>query len=140
MTSKLPVALTAAKKTLLAAAATIALAAPLMLGLLNAPAAAQGAPLTKPVWLEKPDGLSFERLYPPAAVAQKIDGKVLLGCTVLPGGRLSCAVKNEAPIGMGFGDAALAMYPEFKMAAQDNEGKSTTGRPVNVPILFKISE
>lgn len=140
MTRKAPSALTAAKKAALALAAVIALAAPLTLGAANAPAFAQGAPLTKPVWLEKPNGLSFERFYPAAAVAQKINGKVVLGCTVLRDGYLNCAVKSEAPAGMGFGNAALGMYPEFRMAPKDGEGKNTAGRAVNVPIMFKIGE
>jgi TonB family protein len=127
------------KKFMLTAVAAATVGLPLTLGALTAPAAAQTALITKPVWDEKPTGLSFVRLYPKEALAQKISGKVVLLCRVASTRRLSCKIADEAPAGQGFGAAALAMYPELLMAPKDGEGKATVGRSVRVPITFKIN-
>ncbi len=62
----------------------------------------------------------------------------MLECAVLSDGRLDCTVVSEDPAALGFGDAALNLSREFRMAARTSNGRSTTGGRVRIPIAFSM--
>ncbi|HEY8617115.1 energy transducer TonB [Phenylobacterium sp.] len=65
--------------------------------------------------------------------------RVALVCTAAAGGALAdCAVDREEPAGMGYGQAALALAPKFRVAAWSNDGQPTWGAKVRVPIRYEL--
>ena len=61
-----------------------------------------------PPWAEKgPKASDYREAYPAAARHRQVIGLVHLACSVRTDRRLDCAVENENPPGMGFGEAAL---------------------------------
>jgi hypothetical protein len=60
-------------------------------------------------------------------------------CRVAAGGRLQgCALEQETPLNEGYGQAALAMIPEFRVSLWTDEGLPTVGGTVRVPMRFDI--
>ena len=55
----------------------------------------------------------------------------------LQGGLEACTIKSEDPPGYGYGAAALALAPIFRMPAVDMDGRPVAGRMVQIPILWK---
>lgn len=56
--------------------------------------------------------------YPRAALEQKLEGKASVDCTVRDNGQLdTCWVKDEMPIGSGFGGATLNLINLMKLAS-----------------------
>jgi TonB family protein len=95
----------------------------------------------EPIWLEKPTGRDLAAVYPAKALAERLSGEVTIGCRVGRDGRLAdCAVRSEAPIGAGFGEATLAMSRRFRMAARSETGQPTAGARVVIPVLFRGPE
>ncbi|THD65043.1 TonB family protein [Phenylobacterium sp.] len=93
--------------------------------------------ITKPDWIEKPTGADFAEFYPKAALASNTEGRATLHCNVVAtGGLADCEVNGEAPLGQGFGDAALAMAAKFQMKPQTRDGAPTSGGEINIPIRF----
>ncbi|HEX3407522.1 MAG TPA: TonB family protein, partial [Caulobacteraceae bacterium] len=87
--------------------ASTAIAAP------NVPA---GAIVTRPDWQVVPNGDDLADQYPALAQFVGIGGRALLHCVVaIDGSMKSCAVSEETPAGLGFGEAALAFSKTFKM-------------------------
>ncbi len=69
---------------------------------------------TGPNWMRRPTTDERARAYPRAAARAKVDGQTRLNCLIGDDGRLSdCTVIEEAPPGMGFGEAALSLAPDF---------------------------
>ena len=50
----------------------------------------------------------------------------------------NCAITSETPVGMGFGDAALAMTKFFRMKPMLLDGKPVSGGKINIPIHFTV--
>lgn len=91
---------------------------------------------TDPVWLSKP-GDVLARLYPSAALAQRLLGKVLLHCTVDVSGYLfDCTVESETPAHVGFGNAALEATGYMKMRPATQYGVPVPS-PINIPLTFE---
>lgn len=92
----------------------------------------------RPVWIERPSGEDMARDYPAAAIKAGIgDAKVVIDCGVTAEGRLdNCLVRQEAPAQYGFGEATIQFARHFRMAANDHDGKPTTGGVVRIPIVF----
>lgn len=94
-----------------------------------------------PVWVSRPDGADITSVYPAAALAQNLTGKVLMACHVENDGHLSgCKVLRETPIEAGFGEAVLKVAHRFQMAATDRDGQPTAGTDVRIPIRFVVPE
>ncbi len=107
----------------------------------SAPPASVSAPrLAVPVWEARPDVADYERFYPSAAVADGIAGSAALDCLVGEDGRLRCVVVREEPEGYGFGQAALRVADEFRMALQLEDGTPTVGGRFRPTILFQVAE
>lgn len=66
-----------------------------------------------------------------------IDGDVKMSCRVdVKGCLYECQILSEAPPGLGFGDAALAMSKIFKMRPKTSNGEPVEGGQVTIPLHF----
>lgn len=102
------------------------------------PAPPNTSVLTGLVWLERPDGSDFARLYPVRAEHDRVNGRATLDCLVGVNGALSCTVLSEEPPGYGFGEATLQIAREFRLAAQTRGGVPTVGGRVRLPIRWAL--
>jgi len=93
--------------------------------------------LTSIPWREQPSARDLRRAYPRRALERGVAGQVLLRCTILPRGEVDCAVAEEAPSDMEFGAAALRLSSRFRMLTHLEDGQSTAGAVIEVPIEFK---
>jgi protein TonB len=82
--------------------------------------------ITNPRWLRQPRDLA--RYYPPRALARELPGVVSLDCLVDINGALHCSVLSETPTGWGFGDAALRISRDYRMAPAMRDGRAVEGR------------
>lgn len=110
----------------------------LMLSVSTADAETGGVTITNPQWLERPTGQDFASNYPGPALAQLVNGRVMLDCSVEATGRVSCVTIEEMPIGWGFGEAAVRISRAFRMSPRLEDGQPTSGARVRVPIVFRI--
>lgn len=93
--------------------------------------------ITNPAWATTPSARDFAQAYPPAARLQHIGGLAVLRCTVdAQGNATNCTVIREEPVGLGFGQAALAMAPKFVLKPMTMDGKPVSGGQINIPIRF----
>ncbi len=90
------------------------------------PASLEPVVITAPVWIERPR--NPERFYPREAFMQSVAGEVVLECDVDVGGRLTCVVASETPVGRGFGDAALRIASGHVMRPAMRNGAPAPGR------------
>lgn len=63
---------------------------------------------------------------------------VILDCAVRDDFSLRCRVESETPRGQGYGRAALRIAREFRMAPETDDGESTVGARIRVPVRFDI--
>lgn len=110
----------------------------LLITLLLAGPTVAGQPMvTQPSWLQTPTAEDVGRVTPtlpepPAEV------HVLMVCRITEAGGLeACMIRSETPAGLGYGAAALALAPIFKMPAVDLDGRPVAGRTVQIPIIWK---
>lgn len=105
--------------------------------LLAGPMVAERPMVTQPSWLQTPTAEDIGRVTPllpepPAEV------HVLMVCRITAAGGLeACTIRSESPTGLGYGAAALALAPIFKMPAVDPDGRPVAGRMVQIPIIWK---
>lgn len=107
-----------------------------------APELAAAGPLVirNPAWASIPTAADFQATFP-----QTRNGvnsvRVALVCTAAPDGALAdCAVDREEPAGQGYGQAALALAPKFRVAAWSTDGQPTYGQKVRVPIRYELTQ
>lgn len=92
----------------------------------------------QPDWITRPTAEDLHRYYPKAAWALDLEGEAVVGCAVdLSGALKACKVLSEAPMGLGFGPAALRMTAIFRMSPMIKDGRPTEGGHVAIPIAFK---
>jgi TonB family protein len=104
------------------------------------PAVLKGAPtVTKPSWAALPSAADFQASFPKAENGiNKV--RVVLACTVAPGGALAgCAVDQEEPAGQGFGEGALALASKFRVGPWSLDGEPTVGAKLRVPIRYELT-
>jgi TonB family protein len=78
------------------------------------------------------------RRYPPEARRARQEGRAVLCCLVQPDGRLACAPVAEAPLGMGFGEAARLLSARYRLAPNATEQwRARGGRPLRLPMYFR---
>lgn len=114
---------------------------PLPMPAIDAPSAEEleAAPMATGVtFIEQPDGQSYARVYPPAAIRNGVEGRAMLECLVGETGYLRCAVTEDSPEGAGFGDAALRVSTEFRVAPTQADGAPTAGRRLRRTIVFRL--
>ena len=104
------------------------------------PAVLKGAAtVTKPSWAALPSAADFQASFPKAENGiNKV--RVVLACTVAPGGALAgCAVDQEEPAGQGFGEGALALASKFRVGPWSLDGEPTVGAKLRVPIRYELT-
>ena len=90
-----------------------------------------------PEWVRKPSSGALAGVFPSAAVKAAKDGRATIGCRVTIEGFLeACQVQSEDPPGLGFGQAALQLAPQFRMSPKIRGGKAVPGGKVSVPIIW----
>lgn len=74
-----------------------------------------------PDWEEAPNYAAVMLAYPVRAARDGAIGTVLLSCSVTEERRIQCTMVREYPGGYGFGEAALSLIPQFRVADHDTE-------------------
>jgi len=98
---------------------------------------AEQAMVTRPIWIERPNGLDMARYYPAEAAKAGAGGRAAIGCGIAKDGRLrDCVVRSQAPAQYAFGQAALKLSQHFQMQPLDHDGKPTSGGKIVIPIVF----
>lgn len=99
--------------------------------MLSGPAAAEddGADKVHQITARRVTPAEIAAVFPKAAFDQKVSGKVVLDCTADKAGReVDCRVVKEDPVGMGFGQAALALVTKERVKSVDAAGASIVGK------------
>lgn len=92
----------------------------------------------KSQWAGLPSAADTQAAF--AAVTKAGGGtvRVMLACTVQPGGGVSgCAVEREEPAGQGVGLAALTLAQRFRVTTWTTEGLPTVGGTINIPLRYE---
>jgi TonB family protein len=91
---------------------------------------------TKAAFAQAPTGKDYARLFPPAAKASSRGGEARVSCVVTSTGQAThCAVIDESPAGLGFGEAARQMMMDAKFRPATYGGRPI-GSVVNIPLKF----
>jgi TonB family protein len=103
------------------------------------PAMTENGPqvLGKPPWAATPSADDVAAAF--AGTPRNVGTvRVMLACKVEQGGWTSgCTVDSETPSGRGFGKAALALAPKFRLATWTDEGLPVVGGVVHVPLRYE---
>lgn len=91
------------------------------------------------IWSRRPNASAISTVYPPEANRRGIEGKAVLGCSVLASGELLCNVTSESPAGQGFGRAALEAARRFRSAPTLSNGAPSAGVRTSVVISFALN-
>ena len=96
--------------------------------------------VTKEVhWVERPTANDVAAAYPDRAQDAQVSGRAELECVVGADGRMDyCRAFAEAPVGQGFGAAALELAPKFRMEMTPPPPPGTAPT-VYIPIHFQIA-
>ncbi|MDP3490656.1 MAG: TonB family protein [Phenylobacterium sp.] len=94
----------------------------------------------KPHWTQLPSAGAVVDGYPAEARIKGVSGaRVLMNCAVGTGGAVQdCQVTSEAPAGLGFGQAALALAAHFRLSVWTDEGLPTVGGRITLPIRYEL--
>ena len=91
-----------------------------------------------PDWMKKPTAQDLAGAFPVAAAKKRVDGKATIKCQADVAGFLQkCAVMTEAPAGLGFGQAALQLAPQFRMKPKIRGGKPVPTDDVTIPVNWQ---
>ena len=88
--------------------------------------------------LTYPTAAEMQQFYPKRALRMRIEGHVRMKCVVNVSAELEdCVILAETPPDEGFGAAALALAPFFRIGPQRVDGVPTGRGRVILPIGFK---
>ena len=94
------------------------------------------AMIFNPDWIGKPTAAQANNVYPSRALRLGMAGHAELVCTVQVSGTVAgCQVASETG-SYGFGAAALALAPYFKMKPRTIDGQAVEGAKVRIPVDF----
>jgi protein TonB len=97
--------------------------------------------IRNPTWLRRPSGDELGRLYPHRAADLGKSGAATLMCSVTATGSVrDCAVVDESPKGLGFGEAAMASARLFKLNPRTVDGEAVEGAKVRIPLVFSLAD
>jgi TonB family protein len=91
-------------------------------------------------FLQQPSGRDFVENYPPDAAAQSVQGSATIECFVELDTTTQCQVTAEAPMGWGFGAAALEISRTFRVAPATVNGVPTRGGRIRRTIRFVLPD
>ena len=92
--------------------------------------------LARARWVRMPTNNEMKPFWPAAAVAAKLSGKAILECVVPRiGPPTHCRALAETPVGSGFGQAAVAMSPIFRIVPV-TRARQVEHMPIIVPVTF----
>ena len=101
------------------------------------PGAGPGAGDGPPRLLQGPSKDQIRRLHPREAFRRRMNGRATLACRIRLDTRLEdCRIVDEAPPGMGFGQAGLAASSYFRFRPPTRDGRPVEGREVTVGVEF----
>lgn len=90
-------------------------------------------------WARRPSGDDMAWVYPDYAARRGIDGSATLKCRATAELRLAdCAVVEEAPEGLGFGEAAVKLGPRFKLKRKQALDTSLEDAAILISIRFVL--
>lgn len=93
-----------------------------------------------PQWAAEPDGESVGRAQPKVLGALGVSGLARLSCTVAPKGELKgCTADDEAPVGLGYGAAALTLAEAYRLSPLQLLA-GAAGRRVTVRVGFAVTD
>jgi len=88
-----------------------------------------------------PDITQIQAAYPVRALSDQVEGGAIIVCAVTrQGGLASCRVGREAPAGYGFGQAAVDLAPDFKMAPAEVDTQPIDGAPIAITVPFRVAD
>jgi len=98
--------------------------------------------LINPIWLRGPDPSMPGKLFPAeAAKAGLRTGQAIVACQAAHDGSLSgCTVAEEDPVGLGFGEAALAIAAVMRMNPWTQQGAPVDGAKIRLPVRVNLDE
>jgi len=97
--------------------------------------------MSRPKILTKPTDAQIKAVYPVRALSDQVEGGAIITCTVSEQGALaSCRVAREVPTGYGFGQAAIDLAPDFKMAPAQVDGEVAPGAAVTLTVPFRSDD
>jgi hypothetical protein len=74
--------------------------------------------------------------FPPRALAQGVSGRVLLACEFRSERRVACSIESETPSGYGFGNAALAISEDYRVAPGSPGKPEADGHQLHLNLAF----
>lgn len=94
--------------------------------------------IDKPDWVGSPTKQQIMAAFPPEATAAGVKvGVGVVVCRVATQGALiDCAASQEAPAGLGFGRAAVAVAASMRMVPWTKEGRPVVGGQIKVAVRF----
>jgi TonB family protein len=88
-------------------------------------------------WQRRPTAEDLLAVFPTAAYRNGVSGHATISCLVsVQGAVFDCYVDSESPVGAGFGQAALALTPQFLFRPATLAGKPVLSA-IRIPIAFK---
>jgi TonB family protein len=103
--------------------------------------------ITRPAHVNSPASLvtrptreQLQAAYPVRALSDQVDGGAFLDCVLTRDGALTtCKVLVERPEGYGFGQAALEVSKDFKIAPRQVDGDPIDSE-VHLPVKFTVAD
>ncbi|MBS0298223.1 MAG: TonB family protein [Proteobacteria bacterium] len=100
----------------------------------------KGGVFVGPDWIKRPNANDLMVVFPVKAMDQHVGGRAVLECEVALDGLLrKCKVLSEKPADLGFGQAALALVPQFRMKPATLNGAPVTSY-VSIPINWEAPQ
>lgn len=95
----------------------------------------------KPDWLRAPRPSDVISVWPKAAWRLGIGGRAIIRCKVSAQGTLfDCWVRDETPVGVDFGSAALTLAPQLVLRPAMKGGKAVAYDGIDIPIDFQTPD
>ncbi|MFZ4607591.1 MAG: TonB family protein [Caulobacter sp.] len=106
-----------------------------------APTSVSPSDPVSPTWTRLPDVENMMKAFPAEALRNGKGGGAVVACRLTAEGRASgCAVVEETPVGLGFGEAVLSLAPKFEFATRGPDGQSLVGGTFRIPLAWNAPQ